>query len=171
MYRKVKPPTETPPPAWGRRKPEGGRMRTGGNTPTCVGKTHASFMIAERLKKHPHLRGEDLYRTGQHSANPETPPPAWGRLGSLTTGASDARNTPTCVGKTQKLTQNPFSMRKHPHLRGEDTLRWRVSLGRWETPPPAWGRPDLINAMHDEMGNTPTCVGKTPDELFEACCE
>ena len=71
------------------------------------------------------------------------------------------RNTPTCVGKTQKYMRCPTFREKHPHVRGED-LRPLVSYC-WlaETPPRAWGRHRKGQTTKYGRGNTPTCVGKT----------
>ncbi len=32
------------------------------------------------------------------------------------------RNTPTCVGKTEKRDNSYLNEKKHPHMRGEDQL-------------------------------------------------
>ena len=50
-------------------------------------------------------------------------------------------NTPTCVGKTNVVNGVSQTMKKHPHVRGEDR---------------ALGFPEDILPR-----NTPTCVGKT----------
>ena len=50
---------------------------------------------------------------------------------------------------------------KHPHVRGEDYLRFRRIRRSEETPPRAWGRPAQPCAHGLAVGNTPTCVGKT----------
>gem|GEM_PF-2814387 len=50
---------------------------------------------------------------------------------------------------------------KHPHVRGENPFLHNLLLVVPETPPRAWGKLDfLFNALLD-IGNTPTCVGKT----------
>ncbi len=93
----------------------------------------------------------------------ETPPPAWGRLTTATKHRRDLRNTPTCVGKTpwRDLSESPH--RKHPHLRGEDSLLTHRNSGSLETPPPAWGRLAMRRCNNPAFRNTPTCVGKTHD--------
>ncbi len=71
------------------------------------------------------------------------------------------RNTPTCVGKTTRVSTTSNALQKHPHVRGEDQRRCNPDLQNRETPPRAWGR--LINffAVESKIRNTPTCVGKT----------
>ena len=110
---------ETPPRAWGRQRARWMVIRSGRNTPTCVGKTAVCQTSRYLPRKHPHVRGEDQ---------------CW---------QVDARaigNTPTCVGKTGTYSVRSTSPRKHPHVRGEDGGEegqvWRPS----ETPPRAWGR-------------------------------
>ena len=50
---------ETPPRAWGRPRRLFMPTQHRGNTPTCVGKTVASFICWSAIQKHPHVRGED----------------------------------------------------------------------------------------------------------------
>ena len=109
------------------------------------------------------MRGEDLSKLFLSLFKIETPPRAWGRLPDVNKAALLARNTPTCVGKTKPLTNTGATIKKHPHVRGEDH---RDSAGRVrgaETPPRAWGR-HFIGIYECRQGrNTPTCVGKTSD--------
>ncbi len=132
-----------------------------GNTPTCVGKTHASTPFGAHLQKHPHVRGEDLRHQPKQIWPGETPPRAWGRRIDFFTSSSPSRNTPTCVGKT--ITHFPASSLtgKHPHVRGEDGLSYRNRLIEAETPPRAWGRLTTHSIRQQKPRNTPTCVGKT----------
>ncbi|PJX76692.1 hypothetical protein CWM65_07005 [Klebsiella sp. J-Nf11] len=74
------PPTkETPPRAWGRHLLHDGATNVVGNTPTCVGKTIQQVHQAVVIRKHPHVRGEDMGRIGDVLTGTETPPRAWGR--------------------------------------------------------------------------------------------
>ncbi len=157
----VDPSQETPPRAWGRQKvalSEASKVR---NTPTCVGKTHASTPFGAHLQKHPHVRGEDLRHQPKQIWPGETPPRAWGRRIDFFTSSSPSRNTPTCVGKT--ITHFPASSLtgKHPHVRGEDRRARRYCHPPAETPPRAWGRRQRSEVGKVVIGNTPTCVGKT----------
>ena len=70
---------ETPPRAWGRRQFPSGNVPTRRNTPTCVGKTTTRASCVELMKKHPHVRGEDIFGGVQKQGTLETPPRAWGR--------------------------------------------------------------------------------------------
>ena len=54
-----------------------------------------------------------------------------------------------------------FSLRKHPHERGEDRTLSTLCRLLVETPPRAWGRPVLLPFDDVAGGNTPTSVGKT----------
>lgn len=135
-----KPAMETPPRVWGRHllahTPDG----SGGNTPTCVGKTIAAARESGISRKHPHVRGEDGFGGFVTDTLIETPPRAWGRLQAVLTLFLRDRTTPTCVGKTSSSFEIGIVRWKHPHVRGED---WEANPWVWvieETPPRAWGR-------------------------------
>ena len=137
---RVDPTPETPPHAWGRL----GKLREQGedvrNTPTCVGKTRRKKPRQQRMRKHPHMRGEDVLAQISKTAGLETPPHAWGRQADAFAVASGFRNTPTCVGKTHRLGDDARKHWKHPHMRGEDVLPAPRPRQSAETPPHAWGR-------------------------------
>ena len=113
------------------------------------------------MRKHPHVRGEDVLRCAWDGFYPETPPRAWGRRGGTLVAVSGHRNTPTCVGKTCPPVAEGRDRRKHPHVRGEDTHVLHRPTEHEETPPRAWGRPTTTAEVVNGYGNTPTCVGKT----------
>ena len=48
-----------------------------------------------------------------------------------------------------------------PHVRGEDNAKTGQARPERETPPRAWGRLEHQPAGDLDLGNTPTCVGKT----------
>ena len=153
---------ETPPRAWGRRallSLERSGLR---NTPTCVGKTFGAPVFSLIYQKHPHVRGEDTYQFSRPSASLETPPRAWGRRLECGGAGLASRNTPTCVGKTHIKAFQKFNARKHPHVRGEDSCQTETFASSQETPPRAWGRRVAHAPVRGLLGNTPTCVGKTP---------
>ena len=52
-------------------------------------------------------------------------------------------------------------VKKHPHVRGEDNIIDDKANRFEETPPRAWGRLSLEKLNESDVGNTPTCVGKT----------
>ena len=140
---------ETPPHAWGRLCVVLSRIKNYGNTPTCVGKTNGFLAPADALQKHPHMRGEDGLQRSTGFAQRETPPHAWGRLNVTRPSAERARNTPTCVGKTIPKLSLCRKVEKHPHMRGEDAVRYKNSGG--------------------SARNTPTCVGKTSRARLWRC--
>ena len=132
------------------------------NTPTCVGKTRIAKPSHVIQQKHPHVRGDPGHGMN-NSTGTETPPRAWGRHPLRRCIKARARNTPTCVGKTQACRSAEGDARKHPHLRGEDKSLKRTILPVWETPPRAWGRQHSPLELADCSGNTPTCMGKTAE--------
>ncbi len=115
----------------------------------------------------------------------ETPPRAWGRLNTVNREArcqgntpsawgrppvrilprAEAGNTPTCVGKTINRSRRASRGTKHPHVRGEDLMTFICASDSLETPPRAWGRPSPPYFASVFSRNTPTCVGKTRQEV------
>ncbi len=152
---------ETPPRAWGRLFIATIKASDIRNTPTCVGKTQSGCRQKAVHRKHPHVRGEDHGAGGQYQLCWETPPRAWGRRANSAPACSPHRNTPTCVGKTERLSMPSMQNRKHPHVRGEDHLWYESYANRRETPPRAWGRRFQPSSNFRSFRNTPTCVGKT----------
>ena len=172
-----------------------------GNTPSLVGKTSVLFSLPLPSEKHPHARGEDLLFGAVMPGASETPPRSWGRPSSLAASSIILRNTPTLVGrrqpffvllqlrgntptlvgKTRRCSSSRHSIWKHPHARGEDLVESASSMGREETPPRSWGRPEMVSQLGDAeetpprswgrpchacpaycgIRNTPTLVGKT----------
>ena len=161
---------ETPPRAWGRPSPEVAAATEARNTPTCVGKTRQPTLNAKLLEKHPHVRGEDKAPSWRRVAKMETPPRAWGRPDLQRKHGAVRRNTPTCVGKTRRVRRHIERAGKHPHVRGEDHRAGRPLMTAMETPPRAWGRHVIEPETWAKVGNTPTCVGKTPDNPGPARC-
>ncbi len=98
-------------------------------------------------------------------ARTETPPPAWGRQNIIVTNMNKTGNTPTCVGKTKSVRCRYDVNWKHPHLRGEDEQVTLSQILALETPPPAWGRQMSPFVAIVDLGNTPTCVGKTTVQI------
>ena len=107
------------------------------------------------------MRGEDFFARTYGTAKGETPPHAWGRLASVLPHLPSLRNTPTCVGKTIDTLRSLGVEQKHPHMRGEDALKMVRCQPTSETPPHAWGRLASTAMAGTDVGNTPTCVGKT----------
>ena len=131
---------ETPPQAWGRRKPAYIGNACTGNTPTGVGKTVIAATTIAVNEKHPHRRGEDDLTETLQNLISETPPQAWGRPGKRHADVLADRNTPTGVGKTTRIQQQRHRSEKHPHRRGEDSMPSDTLPSVTETPPQAWGR-------------------------------
>ncbi len=132
-----------------------------GNTPTGVGKTSRGSCCTLNIRKHPHGRGEDFLGLWPSESKSETPPRAWGRRVSFNARDKKWGNTPTGVGKTPLGFQLADANQKHPHGRGEDISPPETHTITVETPPRAWGRPNAASEKVDELGNTPTGVGKT----------
>ncbi len=119
--------------------------------------------MVETLKawKHPHARGEDLHVHINFQHYSETPPRTWGRLARSYKFSALFRNTPTHVGKTFLENFVNHASWKHPHARGEDSVRVVPDTLDTETPPRTWGRLVASTRSSKIFRNTPTHVGKT----------
>ena len=155
---------ETPPRTWGRQeKPTRGDFERR-NTPTHVGKTVAVRSSMVRGRKHPHARGEDRMGCCHFRLCQETPPRTWGRHRGDGAIRIRLRNTPTHVGKTVVSVHKLDMPEKHPHARGEDAQTSRPCPQNVETPPRTWGRRPSQPSSVCAPRNTPTHVGKTPED-------
>ena len=134
---------ETPPRTWGR--PPG------------------SWSRSPRNGKHPHARGEDRLACLDVTDAEETPPRTWGRRKHVSHGNLLTGNTPTHVGKTQSEPFHRSKVWKHPHARGEDSVKEVIPTIAPETPPRTWGRQERAPDIFLSVRNTPTHVGKTVD--------
>ena len=98
---------ETSPHAW--RKPMGlkptGTMM--GNISTCVEKTEKHKVLRRILKKHLHMRGENILRSGRRIFFLETSPHAWRKRYLAHNISRRRRNISTCVEKTAWLPAYP----------------------------------------------------------------
>ena len=99
------------------------------------------MIVLHTLRKHPRLRGEDLYIHG-------VPPMHFG-------------NTPAYAGKTRKHDPDVLVLKKHPRLRGEDFATTSLSSRTSETPPLTRGRLFFFRHPGGVSGNTPAYAGKT----------
>ena len=152
---------ETPPRTWGRQEAATVEVERTRNTPTYVGKTIVFPPAVLRIRKHPHVRGEDQTEKHQSLTGRETPPRTWGRRGIRLPAVRLSGNTPTYVGKTEKGQLHRKRRQKHPHVRGEDAASIPKTLDILETPPRTWGRRREDSNSNGKSGNTPTYVGKT----------
>ena len=134
-----------------------------------MGKTPPAKWATLSAGKHPHARGEDMFRPSLPDRRGETPPRTWGRLEVYNDLNSDLGNTPTHVGKTILCRKMCRHCKKHPHARGEDLPKKPRPSRTLETPPRTWGRLEELFKPHRYKGNTPTHVGKTVSELQALC--
>ena len=70
------------------------------------------------------------------------------------------RNTSTCVEKIVVADVGRKGDWKHLHVRGEDYWRKKELFDDKETPPRAWRRFHIYNALRSFLRNTSTCVEK-----------
>ena len=152
---------ETPPLTRGRHKANLSASRIRRNTPAYAGKTPWEQRGSLRGWKHPRLRGEDPLNGAGNFPVMETPPLTRGRLENRRTPKRNIGNTPAYAGKTRGGNLGEKVLRKHPRLRGEDTLSIVRTVAMMETPPLTRGRLSSYISIGKSDGNTPAYAGKT----------
>ena len=91
----------------------------------------------------------------------ETPPLTRGRPGNVLCRSESLRNTPAYAGKTRMRAKRAFAKKKHPRLRGEDSVESSGFSCSPETPPLTRGRLRRVSSWWTSSGNTPAYAGKT----------
>ena len=91
----------------------------------------------------------------------ETPPLTRGRPDASQRRRESTRNTPAYAGKTRPVGAGQVLERKHPRLRGEDSLETPSRLIVRETPPLTRGRLHTPTCESERNRNTPAYAGKT----------
>ena len=114
-------PEETPPHTWRKclviRK-DGLKC---GNTSTYVEKIKECFSQYGCVKKHLHIRGENVFHFHQKSIDSETPPHTWRKLFDRFGCVGIWGNTSTYVEKMAFCIASFWLAQKHLHIRGENS--------------------------------------------------
>ncbi len=129
----------SPPRAWGRALQLEIHLGSHRFTPTCVGTRQVASIV--------------------YAAMRGSPPRAWGRGLGLRLGRCARRFTPTCVGTRNPLTVLLVIMSVHPHVRGDEAMRFAAKTALPGSPPRAWGRGVEPHGHLSLARFTPTCVG------------
>ncbi len=91
-----------------------------------------------------------------------SPPRAWGRAATRSTGRRSRRFTPTRVGTSRKCVSPHRCPPVHPHARGDEGSGGGLSVQSYGSPPRAWGRVIEVVDVRREPRFTPTRVGTSP---------
>ena len=156
---------ETPPPTRGRPNPSNPVSLLPRNTPAYAGKTDYAALFSRPSKKHPRLRREDRRAISFAARSLETPPLTRGRLLQKSRPFIGLGNTPAYAGKTIHQGLAGLDLRKHPRLRGEDSMGISASSLAAETPPLTRGRLKTGRRFIVNDRNTPAYAGKTRSML------
>ena len=89
-----------------------------------------------------------------------TPPRVWGKLTVCPDLLAATGNTPTRVGKAGADNDGVFCHGKHPHACGESSIAQSPASSWSETPPRVWGKLRAAAVRGNNLGNTPTRMGK-----------
>ena len=120
-----------------------------GNIPAYAGKTFDSGSSGEQDRKHPRIRGENVFRGLPFFRYGETSPHTRGKPTITTQIRKRPRNIPAYAGKTLLLPSHILDRRKHPRIRGENPGIEACCFSLVETSPHTRGK---LNHPH---GNKP----------------
>ena len=111
-----------------------------GNIPAYAGKTFDSGSSGEQDRKHPRIRGENVFRGLPFFRYGETSPHTRGKLNHPHGNKPWCRNIPAYAGKTIPRSVFDRSHGKHPRIRGENGVPWPPAERIGETSPHTRGK-------------------------------
>ena len=129
------------PRAWGKQRGRVGDGCGGRTIPTCVGKTRIDAAEGAGSADHPHVRGENRTQRSNVASESGPSPRAWGKQLHRPPIPPRRRTIPTCVGKTRWVSFGWRVISDHPHVRGENVMTGKQTLGNTGPSPRAWGKP------------------------------
>ena len=145
---------------WGKEPPQLFHFRGCGNTPTRVGKRSSRSCSGYSRRKHPHACGEKSARIVTPLYLPETPPRVWGKGYRALSISQSPGNTPTRVGKRERVDRVRSAHEKHPHACGEKAAPIGPLSSRIETPPRVWGKVAQKRCPRRPGGKHPHACGE-----------
>ena len=125
--------------------------------------SHISF----KIKKHLHIRGENVKSRNGRCLDRETPPHTWRKSPRRGRRKASTGNTSTYVEKMPRLKRRTSGTWKHLHIRGEN---WGAKQGLSvlvETPPHTWRKSSGSLPIRGVKRNTSTYVEKMNLEDFD----
>ena len=93
------------------------------NIPAYAGRTSSARLSQSSARKHPRIRGENTKGTVPPAVIMETSPHTRGELRRTMKMSDDLRNIPAYAGRTMKEMKMAPPTRKHPRIRGENSIR------------------------------------------------
>ena len=130
----------SPPLAWGQLSYGSGLYSRLRFTPTRVGTTANKQLPAKSPAVHPHSRGDNTDHNGSMNIDDGSPPLAWGQRRYTHCHFGPTRFTPTRVGTTRNRSGQSWPKSVHPHSRGDNDRKIRMSFCFSGSPPLAWGQ-------------------------------
>ena len=121
-------PYGSPPHAWGQFYRSQRSFVSFRFTPTCVGTISLLRSGFLEIPVHPHMRGDNVVDGTDAYRVEGSPPHAWGQLSRPLTQQVQQRFTPTCVGTINHFGSDCRSLTVHPHMRGDNSFLYSLSL-------------------------------------------
>ena len=132
-----------------------------GLIPTHAGKTSYPSMLKDRLRAHPHSRGENPGAPATSGWSMGSSPLTRGKRATDRRSAGGRRLIPTHAGKTGRRTIVRADPGAHPHSRGENGDRGRGGGNARGSSPLTRGKQRRCPRRPQRPGLIPTHAGKT----------
>ncbi len=130
-----------------------------GSPPQAWGRLQPQFHLAQGFRFTPTGVGTALRVIPQAASVLGSPPQAWGRLHPHRRAGTPPRFTPTGVGTAKSPDTFQCRGSVHPHRRGDGDSYLPPIVGRYGSPPQAWGRLTQQQTQQLARRFTPTGVG------------
>ena len=132
-----------------------------GITPACAGKSSPRWYSPGRGWDHPRVRGEKRTTARKSSTASGSPPRARGKAKRNENRSRRSGITPACAGKSCTRSHWASPAQDHPRVRGEKEIRGGYLDQMSGSPPRARGKGLIAPCVHNLLGITPACAGKS----------
>ena len=140
-----------------------------GSSPRTWGTGSGEWLGHRDGTVHPHARGEQQASGITLAKNRGSSPRTWGTGAATRNTPPDSRFIPTHVGNSSALFFQSGAMTVHPHARGEQLVKLKISVCISGSSPRTWGTADFLHAGSQLLRFIPTHVGNRCPRAARRC--